>query len=274
MTLIVSLSTPDGIVIAGDSLSTMMSNKLLEADFIVQCQSCQHSNTFRGRVPNVYSSNTLSHAQKILPFLDKYAVGTFGLGQILGKSIYFILREFEASLVKKHGKGNTIDDVAQHIGSHIQMLLLKQIRQETQNPNLEIQDGAYPIGFQIVGYDKDNPHTIEMHVGKDLNINKYNDLRITYTGQVAVVNTLFARFDTNPEERPVFQCFSLQDAIIYAEYLIKTTEIYQRFSSNMATVGGEIDIALVTPFDNFKWIKRKSLQAKLFGDIYAEHQKY
>lgn len=60
MTLIVSLSTPDGIVIAGDSLSTMMSNKLLEADFTVQCQSCQQNNIFRGRVPNVYSSNTLS----------------------------------------------------------------------------------------------------------------------------------------------------------------------------------------------------------------------
>ena len=51
-------------------------------------------------MPNVYSSNTLSHAQKILPFLDKYAVGTFGLGQILGKSIYFILRELEVSLLK------------------------------------------------------------------------------------------------------------------------------------------------------------------------------
>ena len=33
MTLIVSLSTPDGIVIAGDSLSTMMSNKLLGSRF-------------------------------------------------------------------------------------------------------------------------------------------------------------------------------------------------------------------------------------------------
>lgn len=121
MTLIVSLSTPDGIVIAGDSLSTMMSNKLLEADFTVQCQSCQQSNTFRGRVPNVYSSNTLSHAQKILPFLDKYAIGTFGLGQILGKSIYFILRELEVSLLKKPSKSNTIDDIAQQIGGHIQM---------------------------------------------------------------------------------------------------------------------------------------------------------
>lgn len=269
MTLIVSLSTPDGIVLAGDSLSTMTTNKLLEGDFTVQCPSCQGSHAFRGRIPNVYSSNTLSHAQKILPFLEKYAIGTFGLGQILGKSIYFILRELENSQLKNPTPINTTHDIAIYIGNHIQLLLLQQIRQESQNPNLEIQEGIYPIGFQIVGYDNDLPHIIEMHVGRDLKINIHNELRITYTGQVDVVNTLFGRFNTNPEERPVFQYFSLQDAIIYTEYLIKTTEIYQRFSSNMPNVGGEIDIALVTPFDNFKWIKRKSLQAKLLGDIYA-----
>ena len=64
MTLIVSLSTPDGIVIAGDSLSTMMSNKLLEADFTVQCQSCQQSNTFKGRECQMYILQIHYHMPK------------------------------------------------------------------------------------------------------------------------------------------------------------------------------------------------------------------
>lgn len=272
MTLIVTLRTPDGVVIAGDSLSTMMANKLLEGDFKVECPKCNHPHTFKGRMPNIYQSNTLSHAQKVLPFMEKFGVGTFGIGQVAGRTIYFALRELEDNLLhEKKGtkKIKTIVEISNAIGGHIQKLILEQIQQEAKNKDAVLQEGIYPVGFQIVGYDVQKPITIEMHVGKDLKIVSHKELGITYTGQPEVVNTLFARFNTNPEEMPVFQHFSLQDAITYAEFLIRTTATYQRFSSNMATVGGEIDVALVTPFDGYKWIKQKSLQSKLLGEIHV-----
>ncbi len=272
MTLIVTLRTPDGIVIAGDSLSTMVANKQLEGDFNVQCPKCNHPHAFKGRMPNIYHSNTLSHAQKVFSFMGRFGVGTFGVGQVVDKTIHFVLRELEEDLLKvKKGtkKIKTIKDISEAIGKYVQNLILEQIREETKNKNAEIQEGSYPIGFQIVGYESNKPLTCEVHIGKNLKIHFHNKLGITYTGQPEVVNALFARFDTNPEETPIFQHFSLQDAIIYAEFLIKTTATYQRFSSNMATVGGEIDVALITPFDGFKWVKQKSLQAKLSGEIHG-----
>ncbi len=273
MTLIVTLRTPDGVVIAGDSLSTLTANKLIEGDFNLECPHCHEAHTFKGRMPNIYHSNTLSHAQKVFPFMRKFGVGTFGMGQVAGKTIYFALRELETNLSQDKNEVKilkTILEVANAIGKHVQNLILEQIRHETKDKAASLQPNVYPIGFQIVGYDDmQKPLTIEMHVGNDIKIVTHNELGITYTGQPEVVNALFARFKTNPEEMPIFQNFSLQDAITYAEFLIKTTSTYQRFSSNMATVGGNIDVALVTPFDGFKWIKQKSLQAKLLGEMHA-----
>lgn len=59
--------------------------------------------------------------------------------------------------------------------------------------------------------------------------------------------------------RAPFQAFSLQDAVEYAEFIIDSTAKAQRFSRELPTVGGAIDIALITPFDDFTWIKRKEL---------------
>ena len=44
----------------------------------------------------------------------------------------------------------------------------------------------------------------------------------------------------------------MQDAINYAQFLIGTTIAHQQFSARMPNVGGHIDVALVTPFDEFK----------------------
>ena len=57
--------------------------------------------------------------------------------------------------------------------------------------------------------------------------------------------------------------FSLQDAIDYASFLIRTTSEYQRFSGKWQTVGGDIDIALITNRNGFQWIKQKPLYKML-----------
>jgi len=45
MTLIVSLMIPDGIVIAGDSLSTMVGQGELQGKVEVTCPECNHKHT-------------------------------------------------------------------------------------------------------------------------------------------------------------------------------------------------------------------------------------
>ncbi len=62
---------------------------------------------------------------------------------------------------------------------------------------------------------------------------------------------------------------TLQDAVDFCVLLTRTTESIQRFSDGtilapggIAGVGGEIDIAIITPETGFTWLKRKVLRAE------------
>ena len=62
---------------------------------------------------------------------------------------------------------------------------------------------------------------------------------------------------------------TLQDAIDFCVLMTRTTESIQRFSDGtilapggIAGVGGEIDIAVITPEKGFTWLKKKKLRAE------------
>jgi len=62
---------------------------------------------------------------------------------------------------------------------------------------------------------------------------------------------------------------TLQDAIDFCVLMTRTTESIQRFSDGtmlapggIAGVGGEIDIAIITPEKGFTWLKKKKLKAE------------
>ena len=54
---------------------------------------------------------------------------------------------------------------------------------------------------------------------------------------------------------------TLQDAVDFATYAIKTTMDTMRFQLRPKTVGGPIDILVLKPEDGF-WVKKKTLQAE------------
>ena len=99
MTLIVSLKTPDGIVIAGDSMSTMRSQMKLEVNAPLKCPECGKENKIKMEVGGIpMTATTLPYAQKVFPFMDNFGVGTFGSGQLSGKTMHFAIRELEREL--------------------------------------------------------------------------------------------------------------------------------------------------------------------------------
>ncbi|MCZ8271391.1 MAG: hypothetical protein O9306_12685 [Beijerinckiaceae bacterium] len=49
----------------------------------------------------------------------------------------------------------------------------------------------------------------------------------------------------------------IQDAIELADFFVDVTKRYFRFKPGADTVGGDTDIAVVTRYERFKWIKRK-----------------
>jgi len=55
-----------------------------------------------------------------------------------------------------------------------------------------------------------------------------------------------------------FEFFTLQDAIDFCVYGIRSTIETLRFQSREKTVGGPIDVLIITP-DNSRWISQKQL---------------
>ncbi len=267
MTLIVSLRIPDGIVIAGDSLSTLMGQGQLEATIGVTCPNCNHNHEIQQKFPMPpMSATTFSYAQKVFPFCQAFGVGTFGAGLVADKSVYFAMRLFESTLKKTEIDFKGVTEIAEHIGNYFHSLVQEQLNRENISIDALPEDQLI-LGFQIVGYDENEPKTIEVFVGKSVNCRPIKNLGCTVSGSQEIVQAIWGLYKTHPQSQPPYEVFSLQDAIDYAEFLISTTIDHQRFSQTIPTVGGDIDIALVTPFDGFRWIRQKPLGKILGGKI-------
>lgn len=231
MTLIVSLRIPDGIVLAGDSLLSTL--------------------------PTLAVPTTLSYRQKIFPFCGKFGVGTFGADLLAETSVYFSLRLFEERLKRQPPKGAT--EIARKVGTEFHNLLVEQLRREDVSVDALPAEQVF-LGFQVVGYDESEPRTVEVLVGKEVQLHVLDKLGCTVSGNQEIVQAIWG---LSKSSSPVM---SLQDAIDYAEFLIRTTIDHQRFSQQIPNVGGDIDIALVTPFDGFQWIRQKPLGKILGGN--------
>ncbi|MDQ3386929.1 MAG: hypothetical protein M3475_04900 [Actinomycetota bacterium] len=55
----------------------------------------------------------------------------------------------------------------------------------------------------------------------------------------------------------VHAAMPIQDAIDLAEFLVNLTIGYSRFNPGAPTVGGPIEIAVITKHEQFKWVRRK-----------------
>lgn len=261
MTLIVSLRIPDGIVIAGDSLSTTMNQLKIQGEFGVKCPECGHEHSI-GPVdvgPINMPSTTFSYAQKVFPFLADYGVGTFGQGLLMGKTMHFAMRELEQDMLHDNNRLSGVREIAKTISEHAHTMLKEQVKDLDKSP-----DDWYAVGFHVVGYEESKAKSVVAYIGKDIRTKIYEGLGCTYSGQGKVVKAIWGLYKNHPEDQAAYPQFSLQDAIAYAEFLIGTTASYQQFSRSLSTVGGDVDIGLVTPFDGFKWIKQKPL-AKIIG---------
>ena len=265
MTLIVSLRIPDGIVIAGDSLSTMTRQDQLKAAISVTCPACDHQHEIQKELPMPpVPATTFSYAQKVFPFCGKFGVGTFGAGLLANKSVYFAMRLFEQKLKEDKTYFEGVTEVAEKIGDKIHDLLKEQLKLENTSVDT-LQPNRFLLGFQVVGYDATESKVVDVSVGKNVHRRIYTGFGCTVSGNREVVQAIWNLYRKRPENQPPYHIFSLQDAIDYAEFLIRTTIAHQRFSPTIPNVGGDIDIALVTPFDGFRWIRQKPL-GKVLGE--------
>lgn len=62
-----------------------------------------------------------------------------------------------------------------------------------------------------------------------------------------------------PNEEILWGYFTLKDAVDFARYAVETTINTMRFKNVVETVGGNVDILVITP-DETKWLQKTELK--------------
>ncbi len=254
MTLAVSLRVPDGVVIAADSLSTSMGQIGMTAEVGGSCPKCKEEIKIKDlKMPPIpIPTSTSSFAQKVFPFHELYGVATYGMAILNEKTVHYHVKELEKQYENR--SITKVAEVSKILIEYFDEQIRKQIKDIDQAP-----DNYHPLGFLVAGFDVDIGKTVLINMGKKPESQEFSKTGCTIGGDVELVLKLWEFAKSDPRRSTRYGAFSLQDAVDYAEYLINTTTNFQRFANMIPTVGGEVDIGLITPFREFTWIKCKKL---------------
>lgn len=261
MTIIVTTLVPNGIVIAADSR--------------------QVSRSVGGQL-RVSSDQ----AQKIYQINSHLAVATCGLSTFyVNEEAPLPVEEIIRREVGQQNKDIHVIDVAKGLHKRLSEYLLKH-----NNIVAQKEDG---VQLFIIGYDSlgDVGKLYRCSITGDVTLEREtNDPGVFWCGTGAIIDRLILGCDpllreqlissgllsTTLETDPLylkkfqlyidFQTLSLQDAVDLTTILAHTTIHLYGLSNGVIgnpglfpLCGGVLDIAIITPGDGFKWLKKKSL---------------
>jgi 20S proteasome alpha/beta subunit len=221
-------------------------------------------------------------AQKVFQLSPRAGGITCGLAYIGDKSILSLVEEFKASRRADLDKLST-KELATELGRYLD----KKYKNEEPISGPDTEWNL--ITLILAGYDEaGNRQILECSVpgASVIEIGNRKDCGMTWRGQSDVVTRLINGFDPRINKlswfRPEYladlealnynillQALTMQDAIDFAVFLIRTTIDTQRFTDGIkmdlgevAGTGGPIDIAVLRPNEGFSWVKRKQLMAE------------
>lgn len=241
MSLIIAVYVPEGIVMASDS---------------------RQSITIGGTRPTgeEFKVETVNSDAVMKTFLlGQQQVGISNFGQDLLDGVpmgSYIRRFIEESLV-------TADDV-----TTIPDKLVRYFRQSFPKAD---------VGFHVAGYRKDGkssiPYVYHCHVSRN-KVDRRNAkpdgsvvYGATWSGQIDILTSIVNPVAVKDEEGKqkivrspapiVWDAMTLQDAIDFSIYAIRTTIDTMRFQARPKNVGGPIDVLLLTSESPPDWVQRK-----------------
>jgi len=242
MSLVIATYVPEGIVMASDS---------------------RQSITIEGKTPEgkVFKVETVNSDAVTKTFLlERQGVGISNFGEDLLAGVPM------ASYIKKFIEEElaAADDVMA-----ISKKLVEYFRRSFPNAD---------AGFHVCGYKKEGkvsiPHVYHCHVGRNAierrNIKPDGSLAYgaTWSGQIDILDSIVSPVVIKDDKGVdkiirtvapiVWDAMTLQDAIDFSIYAIRTTIDTMRFQARQKNVGGPIDVLLLTP-DEARWICKKEL---------------
>lgn len=247
MSLIITIHTNEGIIMASDSRTTF--NK---RDFnpLPDGKGAIITNN-----QGVHYSDTTNKT-----FLTKSNIGisTCGAAAINGKPVTGYIEDF---MNKKASDDKTVSDIAK--------LILEEFRGFTPIPD---------ILFHVSGYELVNDILSQKFFRVFVAENTVIEVDVesqgaAWNGETEILSRIINPYwlevknedGTNSYKKhsapPIpWNFFSLQDAIDFAKYAMNTTIETMRFQERLKTVNGPIDILAIKPSGAF-WIQKKELHA-------------
>lgn len=247
MSLLIATYVPEGIVMASDS---------------------RQSITVEGKTPEGkdFKVETINSDAVVKTFLlenHKVGISSFGQDVLGGQQMASHIKSFI------EGELASVDDV-----ETIPQKLVEYFRKSF--PGVD-------TGFHIAGYKREGklsvPHVYYCHVARNIverrNIKPDGALcyGATWSGQIDVLLSILSPMTIKDEagnERVVrqvppivWEVMTLQDAIDFSIYAIRTTIDTIRFQARPKNVGGPIDVLVITP-EMARWIQRKELRGEIY----------
>lgn len=209
---------------------------------------------------------------------DYVGVVTYGLAAIGLRTAHSFLPEFEATLQSVR---LTIADVSMQLSDFYSAQWNISPPPDYVGPQMTFLVAGYddnqPYG-RVYQFDIPNsPNPVEHHSGA---------FGLTWGGQREMVDRLLQGYDSNlpnllianlglnPTQQTALnttlqqlqlpiplQALPLQDCVDLALFFLNTTILGQRLTVGIRGCGGEIDIAVVTRREGFRFLKRKELHA-------------
>jgi len=241
MSLIITLYVREGIVMAADSRLTLNIPR----------------STANGQ-SNILSITSSDSAKKLFLAPNDIGIATCGPADIGGVPIAGFIESFIVEKIK--GQSLSVEQVA----SELKLYFRK----------LGVRPGTM---FHVAGYERDNEileqklFLVDPAADTFKQMNPSNQQGANWAGEIDVLQRLLNEValiqpdGSNPVPVPFFgvpfEFFTLQDAIDFAFYGIRSTIDTLRFQAREKTVGGPIDVLVITP-DSSHWIEQKELTVR------------
>lgn len=270
MTVCVGVAVNDCLVFAADSASSIVQNS--DVNGVLQTS-----------ILNVYQhGDKVYNLYKGLPLCAM----TCGMGNIGSESIGTLAKRFRKLLCtdgefKIDVEDYTVEDIANKARRFFYEQRYLQLGDPPQGSSFE---------FWIGGYSSDLDARHEVWKISIVNgvcpepqkVVQNGEMSLFWGGQPGPIHRLVVGFDGEmldilrelgaPEDsitaisdtcrarltrNIILPTMPVRDAIDLADYLVETTKRFFRFLPGADVVGGETDIAVVTRYEGFKWIRRK-----------------
>jgi hypothetical protein len=237
MSLITVLFVPEGIVIAGDSRLTLTWKTIVDGTEQTQSVAASDSNA------------------KIFTIKNKFGLGTFGAADIKGIPISGFITQFTEEKVSDE---TTIDEIPKLLLDFFGAF--DNLATHFYTAGYKIESGisvpyVYLINIANKSFERINSNPENIFYGAnwggeiEILMRLLNNVKIQQGGNYIDL-----------EQTPIlWDFFTLQDAIDFSLFAVRTTIETIRFQRKIKTVGGPIDILVIKPNEKPNWISKKQL---------------